>query len=266
MELTMRHVIAIISLTPVLSLTVAGCQTSQISHTPSVQAQSDQLIGVIVTQSQNLPSRTAAVKTVDDQCYTFPGFDAMYILITTFTDDKGQGTIACGKGIDTSSGVGYDESNPSIDGTIYVTSEGLNTQFMLNPIFRTPDGGIYAMPGTTATDAVVNGTSMPQRTTVSIINESATIAITVQEVYPPVAISIIQMSAENQVLMQHQYSPGNVPVSLKPSAKAAYLIVQTGTSTETLRDFYTPDDHSLVTYSCEASGVCDQKSTDIGWP
>lgn len=135
-----------------------------------------------------------------------------------------------------------EEESIGLAGTIYVLPHRKPKEqfhFYVNPVYQTPDGQLYALPGsgyllqtgreavegeqvvatlTGDTSQTVDGKTKSKKTNVTVRFEV---------MYRPVKITLCQMDMEHQIVKKQAYEPAKLPNQLRAHEKTAYILVET---------------------------------------
>ncbi len=174
-----------------------------------------------------------------------------------------------------------DGTQVELEATLYQASLPGFMTFYCNPIYQAADGSIYATGGqgiSTNVDADSAGlscsTTLQQELKEDGSSRSFSFKITFCVMDEPKSYRLLQMDAQNQVLEEQDYLPGDVPEAIRPLEKASYLILQTfstkgdGTESATWELFQRPDagtDATLSTYTLREDRICQPHYTTIQW-
>ena len=117
---------------------------------------------------------------------------------------------------------------------------------------------------TTLTDSVkttVNGETKSYATSC---------AITIDTMYRPETIAVLQMDAKGQLLFRQEYDPENLPEELVLEGNVAFLICETRArspegETQLNRTLYQPGDSSLSAFCGREDGLCIPVSVSLLW-
>ena len=165
-----------------------------------------------------------------------------------------------------------------LEATIYHVPGG-RVRYHFNPVYQTPDGAVYLTAGT---GIYLEGTGEGEASTQTISDAVTTAgpggkstatgcsaAVTVEIMYAPSEIVILQMDEDGGVLARDSYDPGQVPESLTPAAECAYLVAETHKTgpagdivTRQLADAGT---ECLSTFRAREDGVCVKQDTALLW-
>jgi hypothetical protein len=226
--------------------------------------------------------------------YVFEGIEGvayLYIVIVKPTAD-GQDSV---RSVFTDEEIGEhiadcyysdDEDRASLEGTIYISPEGLRHVYYYNPVYQSADGSIYMVTGPgmeTSIESVEGelfgwtlGETYTETENGKTKKESISIKLSVSLVPDPEKIVILQMDAESKIISRTEYQPGTLPESITPEKGAAYVLVETYTKGErgeieregesrVARDIYGRDSESLSTFLARADGFCIKYGTKINW-
>lgn len=180
--------------------------------------------------------------------------------------------------------VGDEEDILSLEGTIYAVpdfSEQSIFSFYLNPVYQSSDGRIYAKTGSGSSlggnqsgtnythtleesqTITENGKSKKMTTSVKI---SLAFELSTEKV------AVVEMDGKNSVLARKEYTPDNMPESIKPMSNAEYIIVEEyklkhnpDGEFEVFRSLYDKTSDTIETFYCRDDGFCVKKQTKIEW-
>jgi len=167
-------------------------------------------------------------------------------------------------------------------GTLYLwPRENTDTTYYINPVYQQSDGQIYCVKGSgwMMDSASVPGASLTTtltdsvKTTVNGETKSYNIscAITIDTMYRPEKIAVLQMDASGKLLARNEYLPNQLPEKLQMESGAAFLICETQArdpegNTHISRTLYQPGDASLSVFYGREDGLCIPVSVSLFWP
>lgn len=149
-------------------------------------------------------------------------------------------------------------------------------ELCVNPVYQTPDGRVYLVPGhITSTVGDSEGMTLTQT-----VNENWTthengtetgrdegsVTVELELVAPPERIAVVQFGERDQVLSRVEYAPDAVPEALTPEAGCAYLVVETTMGETVDRAVYDREDESLEHFVLRDDGLCVEERTRLDWP
>ena len=300
----MRKRIVIIIL--VLALALSGCQLAK----PDAEAQKekDMLVGVFITEeyldlfdieawlndnaSQVLKNENLTVEnpeqyydriwaTFEEGSYRFSDMEGTLLasfrivpsgnLESTYWSSTVSGIlcdVAFGhNALDTGTEL-------TISGTVYFSDTCPDPCLYFNPVYQTPDGDVYLLPG----QGTSFGTGFGGRATHSLKEEtkktengeemghSSLITVTMECVYPARKLAILQMDAENQILRRSEWNPAETPEELKPEANCAYILVEEHTANGIRRSLYQKEDNRLTFFRELENLMCTKAQVPLTWP
>ena len=96
------------------------------------------------------------------------------------------------------------------------------------------------------------------------------VTVSVQVVYPPTKIVVLQMDQDNGVISRTEYLPEEMPDAIVPGAGCEYILVESYKRTLdgeiiVAREIFGKDADMLKTLYEGEKGICIQKYTDIEW-
>lgn len=173
-------------------------------------------------------------------------------------------------------GTSYD-----LSARLYMASGGSGHAMYVNPVYLTADGRAYALAqnsGFSASqsdslgDVLTQSFSDVMTTTTSgrRSSEAMSVSITLTIKNAPRKMTVIEMSASNQILRQREYGPDTLPDSIRPLEHCAYLLVemvstQLNGAEERERVIYEKGNAYLPFYVEEQNGVLTQTQVPIYW-
>lgn len=180
-----------------------------------------------------------------------------------------------------------DEESIGLAGTIYVLPYGKpekSFHFYVNPVYQTPDGEFYALPGSgyllqtggeTEGEQVVTTLSDEISQTVDgkMKSKKTNVTIKFQTVHRPVKMTLCEMDVEHQVLKKQAYQPQELPGTLHVQAETAYILVETekespSGETEVSREICENTQQSggvLESFCAAEDGILVKRNTEIVW-
>ncbi len=165
-------------------------------------------------------------------------------------------------------------------GKIHFVPRNGDECFYFNPVFQTPDGKVYALPGEFMSmgDAARHGsmgiTQSSRETYTSNGKETAVrsleIAVEIQGMDAPVRSRVLQFSRDNELLKTDEFGPGKLPESMDPLPETDWFLVDTETdSTEKEwrndRRVFSRQDGFLTAWMSREDGICVGQSCEIRW-
>ncbi len=132
----------------------------------------------------------------------------------------------------------YFDTDITITGKIYVV-EPTKVVLRMNPVYQTPDGKLYILPGDTAF-LVSKGasweTTLFETTTVTENGEEiitkTSVELSAEVVSKPVKEIIKEMNGQDETIRTTEITPENIPDSIHLQPDCAYVIVETHSSGE----------------------------------
>jgi hypothetical protein len=305
----MKHKAMVLLICLMMLFTLTGCQLAKESGAQT-QEQEDKLAGVYITigylnlysdedyllsalNNTSLPERRlyAELKQETDENGTFhkfifpaDGFSYFTADIPATEEQEGYiTTVLDGPFLNSHTAYSYGdkENNTTMEATLYVSKAAGEKVLYFNPVFKSADGRVYLVPGHGM--ASVNNdddlSSMSQfMTKTDTVTEngitqmsSLSYKISVNTMYAPKRIVILQMDADSQILFRKEYAPNTLPESITPEAGTAYFMVEehsadsTGKSHVT-RTVYTEDASQISTFFEREDGLCETQTTLINRP
>ena len=282
----------------VLTLSLCGCQLAKPDSDGSQQ--NDRLVGAYITTEyvdlfdmdgylqENLDSIIASngklelpaienepklYAVLTENTYAFPDLEG--ILLAQFRMSSGEDTYTSAvvdEGIcDIHSRVGGEDAG--ISGTIWTAKDSGDVIFYLNPVYQTEDGQVYLIPGSGMHfSSGVGGQAtqkMEETRTVTVngeaVEEYFAVEVAIDVTEPAETVTVLQMDEESRELSRTTYRADTLPEELTPDAGTAYLIVQSNTKTEALRQICQPGDNGADVFVQLDPQLCTKKSIYILW-
>lgn len=173
------------------------------------------------------------------------------------------------------------EEDITIEAVLSVFPDEEGCLYYMNPIYQSKDGNIYAV----AQDAMLihpaqegpyyswmlqaKLSSADEDTAKKVIDTTVTVSINIM--FSPVQITVLQMGTDNAVLSRTEYTPGTLPDTFTPDPETEYLIVETHKrdlegNILTDRTLYTQKDSLLETFFYrESDHLCIRQLTSLHW-
>ena len=153
--------------------------------------------------------------------------------------------------------------------------------FFYNPVLRTEDGRVFAVPGDFVTvSAEMNplGASVGQTVRderkhtengVEIVDYTE-VNVETMAVREPLKIQLLQFNKAHEIVQSEEYEPGSVPEQIALLGEADYVLLETEEktpdgSTFTRREIFGRDTDYLNTLSCREDGICISHYHEILW-
>lgn len=216
------------------------------------------------------------------QKYAFGYIDGFSYFTARIQDGESYYTATYGDEIFTDGNTSLkttDEGNIiEIEGTIYILP-GVSNVFYMNPVYQSDNGDIYVMQGTGISGSMgTEGSAMTQTLDASYAvtedgitkTDSISVKISVNVMYEPVSIEIVEFDENSEIVARNEYSPGEVPKSIEPMPGTEYIVVTTRKSDPQGRnafsgEIYTTTDRSMNTFYAGDDGICRGQYTVLEW-
>jgi len=176
--------------------------------------------------------------------------------------------------------IGDDHNSKTMTGTIFITPSGTEYTFYINPVYQSTDGSVFIesgdaifMSGITAIGSAMSNT-LEAVTSVTengvTKTDSFSISISISVMPFPEMIRIVQMSADNVLVSQTDYKPGEVPEIYSPEADTAYIVIETHSRDEEwsailTREIFDRGNEHFETFYARTDGVCIKHWTHLTW-
>ena len=295
----------LICITFILTLSLCGCQLARSDGTDAKNG--DRLVGVYITHEKlesNNSGRIYATllhKRVDGAYgAVLMGFEAVFeeingipLFYETFKlgsrDDMSDyyTSYSLSKAVsNVIMDVGAGGHTPAaLEGTIYVPFEFLDMHrdaimvMYINSVYQDADERIYltaSEEGMNLSMAEGHSITREEKRTITENGEKAEtsfkVTINIEQKYSAISINIIQMSAENTLVSQQQYTLKTLPEKVALDARTEYVLVETrtpssdGKSLE--REIISRSDRSNERFCCykaREDGFLEEVEVDLLW-
>lgn len=211
-----------------------------------------------------------------DGHFTFEGLEGYAYFTPTVEHPEGETTVvnadSCFSDIKNNyHSVDNNLQEISTEATLYVADDVGHVAFFMNPVYQDDSGNVYLMAGTGISSDMVGSMSqsmdMERKVTIDDVEttEKYAIKITYKGIPRPERIAVLQMDAESRVLSREEYLPGQLPEQIDPVEGADYIILETITREETIREVVPQEERWMHTYDPQDNGICEQQSTEVLW-
>lgn len=226
----------------------------------------------------------------EHQEYIFKDLKGMGLYSVLIRDEEGEYYTSISGGGISDVHVGHHskdtEEDISLEGVIYVSAMSKavqqgDTVFYFNPVYQTPEGQVYLMSGSGLDSMSLSeeGTSMSHNMNETVTTDAngeeksfgCNVTVEIQSVIAPEKLVVVQMSAENTVLQQTEYIPGQLPKALVPKEEVAYLLVESwkkdGDSQWIVdRKVCQQGEKKISVLHDRGDGICEEEFLSIQWP
>lgn len=206
-----------------------------------------------------------------------PGY-GFFVSNVTFADGM-QGWTNFGEDISDSRiqvNVGDGGTGIDLEGTLYVDAgQTGNRVYHFNPVYQQAEGAVYTTSGSAVSaDFSEEGTSMTQTLaeTYTATQNGGTGEVTnrvevhVTSVRAPEKLTLMELDGQNKLIRCTEYQPGALPETLRPSAAAAYLILEVQKTDGTVeRTLYNRGEPELSALCAAEGGICVKRLTALEW-
>lgn len=201
------------------------------------------------TETQRYNGRIYATKTtetlhsedgslVEMETFAFEGVQGSALYCYTMVNENGEEystSTVTGQMQDVKIATGNDTK---LEGTILLNAMATATplSYYANPVYQTVQGDVYLTAGQGMSFSGdyamgMSGTSsLTEEQTITRNGETTTtsfsVSITAEMALPATQITLLEMSAEDEVIKQHQFTPETLPEELTPQAGTAYAIAK----------------------------------------
>ena len=223
-------------------------------------------------------------ETVTTQDYVFEGIEGISYFWCTISDENGSyNSVSGGEALsDGHSSISSTDSGEdiSLEGTIYVTPATSQTIYYMNPVYQSTDGRIYTMSGGgisfsgDSSEGEIFSRTLDAATTATVKGETNTYSISVKisinVMYPPQRICVLQFGPDGEILSRDEYLPGGLPEKITPEQECSYIVLETYKISpdqveKVVRTLYQADDNSLESFYCREDGICVKQNTSLNW-
>ncbi len=175
---------------------------------------------------------------------------------------------------------GDTEDKVNLEGTIYLSPKESDTILYGNPVYQSDDGSVYTVNGNgfMVNSSDVEGSmlsfTLEETNTVTENKKSKKVSfsmkLTVENMFLPEEIKIIQMDLQNQKLAVDSYALKEVPEKILPKIETVYILVETykkdlSGKTFVTREIFDSNDEMLFTFYSREDGICIKKWTELQW-
>lgn len=223
--------------------------------------------------------------TVTRQEYVFEGVEGFSFFAPTLTDaNTGEQYVSTGADdaisnshVAVKSG---DAEEYHLTGTIYLNPDRGDGVCYLNPVYQSDDGRVYAVQGHGYSLSGIQAegpnikTTLSEESTVTVDGEQrsfrTTVELSVEIMYTPVGVCIVELNAQDEIAARHDYTPGKLPETIVLQDDTAYVVVHTdktdrsGASVRTTM-LYDQSCDGFDTFYCRDDGVCAERYTALEW-
>ena len=264
------------------------------SPVPADPAEGSRLAGLFITKediSSYIGEEGLLWASVSGECsesgpeYRFEAVNGLRLICFTVPENGDEGSSIVSNVDDGFAAVDFnlseDGSTVRIKASVSVVPKQDEETFFFNPVLRTADGGVFAVPGDfMAVSAGMNppGASVGQTVRderkhtedgVEIVDYTE-VNVEITAVREPLKIRLLQFNKAHEILQSEEYEPGSVPEQVVPLAGADYLLLETEEkasdgSAFTRREIFGRDTDYLNTLSCREDGICVSHCHEILW-
>lgn len=173
-----------------------------------------------------------------------------------------------------------DGNGVSLEGTIYIVPKNGENTYFFNPVHQSPEGRVYATSGLALVvdDQMTEGATYAQKLDASYAiaekgktkTDTISVKVSLSITHPPERIVLLQMDSGSSILSRSEYVPGQLPKSIVPDAKAAYIVTETdkrGPDGRVVvsRSLVGRDAKTMETFFAREDGICVKQFTEIKW-
>lgn len=218
--------------------------------------------------------------------YVFEGVNGASYFAATITEEDGNTSYTTTGSDETISDghtgifIGDDEEKTTLEGIIYIAATPGMISRYINPVYQGADGRVYAVSGSGMTmDGAENeggafSQTIEETTTITENGESkkhsTSVKISLETMFSPVKIAILEMDENGSVLSHREYSPGQVPDRLAPNKQTEYIIVETHKQDSSgnaliTRELIGREETNFTTFFRRGDDICVKRWTDLLW-
>ena len=290
-----RLIFALIALLVLLSsVSQAENASMEDSAVPADSTEGSMLVGLLITKEDISPYvgeeglLWASVSGEDSDSgpeYRFKAVNGLRLICFTVPGDGGEVNSIISNVDDGIAAVDFNvsEDNGTIKmkASVSVVPKQDEEMFFYNPVLRTEDGRVFAVPGDfMVISAEMNppGASVGQtirderkhtENGTEIVNVTE-VNIEIIAVRKPLKIRLLQFSKVHEILKKEEFVPGSVPEQIAPLAETDYLLLETEEKAPDgavfiRREVFGRDVDYLNTLSCREDGICLSHYHEILW-
>ena len=288
----MRRLLPVLIAIMVILSSVSLAETA--SPAPADPTEGSRLVGLFITKEDIssyigeeglLWASASDENTESGPEYRFEAVNGLRLICFTVPEDGGEGNFIVSNVDDGFAAVDFsmseDTGNIRMKASVSVVPKQDEDIFFYNPVLRTKDGRIFAVPGDFM---VVSAEMNPPGASVGQTvrderkhTENGTEIVDVTEVNveilavrEPQKIRLLQFNKAHEILKSEEYEPNSVPEQIVPLGEADYLMLETEEkapdgSTFTRREICGRDTDYLNTLSCQDDGICVSHYHEILW-
>lgn len=275
-----------------LMLALSGCQLAREEHAPQQPAQ-DALAGFFITTAAldiphaapRLYARAVTPDTGEPLDFVFEGAAGFrcFSAVVSQADEMYRVLISDPGIVGNGMHIRETDSGSSVDfsGTLYLwPREQMDTIYYVNPVYQQEDGQIYCVRGSGVHISAASAPGAAMTTTLTESHQttvngeaktrSASAALSIDTMYRPEKIVILQMDDQGLLLARNEYAPEHLPDCLSPVRAAAFLVCETYAhaldgSPYVTRALLQPGDTALSAFYARSDGVCIPASVPLRW-
>ena len=269
----------------------ASTDTSLVSADPT---EGSRLVGLFITKEDISPyigeegllwASVSEENAESGPEYRFEAVDGLRLICFTVPETGNEGSSIVSNVDDGFAAVDFnlseDSSTIKMKASVSVVPERDEETFFYNPVLRTADGRVFAVPGDfVAVSAEMNppGASVGQtvrderKHTENGIEfvDYTEVSVEIMAVREPLKIRLLQFSKTHEILKSEEFAPGSVPEQIAPLGEADYLLLETEEKTSddsmfTRREIFGRDIDYLNTLSCREDRICVSHYHEIIW-
>lgn len=165
----------------------------------------------------------------------------------------------------------------SLEGTLWLIEGGGLTSVILNPVYQSQDGSVYALTGDGADFSGMGENGF--ETTLGLSEESnwqfsgetrghsAKITVHFKSMPAFRTYTLTQFGADNTVLSSDTFLPGELSESIKPLPDTAFMVLEQTNQRDgaVTRTLHQRGDSYLTTFTARPDGLCVPEQSEISW-
>jgi len=176
---------------------------------------------------------------------------------------------------------GDDENSITLKGTIYTAPSIKYHTYYFNPVYQSADGSIYVTTGSgfmvnneLYSEGLVYSQTMDATAAVTengrTRTESISITLSINVMFTPEQIVILQMDGDSGILSRTEYTPDAMPETLLMDTLTDFIIVETHKRDDTgsiriLREIYDSNTDTIGTFFAREDGICIKHWMQLDW-
>ena len=276
------------------SVSLAETVSTEPSPVPANPTEGSRLAGLFITKediSSYVGEEGLLWASVSDENvesgpeYQFETVGGLRLICFAVPEDEGEGNSIVSNVDDGFSAVDFNLSEDTgsirMKASVSVVPKQDEEVFFYNPVLRTEDGRVFAVPGDfMVVSAEMNPPGASVGQTVrderkhtengTEIVDVTEVNVEITAVREPLKVRLLQYNKAHEILKSEEFAPGSVPEQIVPLGEADYLLLETEEeasdgSAFTRREIFGRDTDYMSTLSCRENGICVSHYHEILW-